>query len=162
MKHIKAKQGYPQAAGFVCENPARIFKKTYRDLATGPTHHMPTPAAGNPAFLGLIKPTAKQEGRERNKAGGMRHEHSQRYGWLSSYRKETHSSKAFQDILPPWLTFIPNTATAKHPCEPETCSVRGKHVFSRKHTERAETPMRKGEMDLTKQQGRAMRCKAID
>lgn len=105
------------------------FSKTYRDLATGPTHHMPTPAAGNPAFLGLIKPTAKQEGRERNKAGGMRHEHSQRYGWLSSYRKETHSSKAFQDILPPWLTFIPNTATAKHPCEPETCSVRGKHLF---------------------------------
>lgn len=90
---------------------------------------MPTPAAGNPAFLGLIKPTAKQEGRERNKAGGMRHEHSQRYGWLSSYRKETHSSKAFQDILPPWLTFIPNTATTKHPCELETCGVRRERLF---------------------------------
>lgn len=77
-----------------------LFSKTYRELATGPTHHMQTPAAENPAFLGLIKPTAKQEGRERNKAGGMRHGHSQRYGWLSSYRKETHSSKAFQDILP--------------------------------------------------------------
>lgn len=27
VKHIKEKHGYPQAAGFVCENPTRIFKK---------------------------------------------------------------------------------------------------------------------------------------
>lgn len=46
MKYIKGSQIYPQAAAFVCETPVQI-SKTYRELATGPNHHMPLPAAEN-------------------------------------------------------------------------------------------------------------------
>lgn len=102
----------------------------YRELATGAAHRMQTPAAENPAFWGLIKPTAKQGRREWNEAGGM----SKVRGMdgCAPYRKETRSRKAFQDILLLYQTLQP-----QHVCtsgRPAVCvCVCKMHPFYRKH-----------------------------
>lgn len=83
---------------------ARINKKS-----TGIAHHMQTPAAENPAFWGLIKPRAKQEGRERNEARDTTHGHSQRYGWLGSIKEGDILIKLFKVLSSPNL--IPNTGS---------------------------------------------------
>lgn len=60
---------------------------------------MKAPAAENPAFLGLIKPTAKQEGREAQEATDMDTVGGKGTIGCAQHRKETHSYKFFRGIL---------------------------------------------------------------